>query len=123
MPIGTPVTAARSGVVAEVLDGFEDGNNGIENWVKVQHSDGTYAAYSHLHSIAVVVGETVQVGDVLGLSGNTGQTGGVPHLHFHVSTCSEPVDCGTLPITFRNTTANPSGLKAGETYEALAPLP
>jgi murein DD-endopeptidase MepM/ murein hydrolase activator NlpD len=64
------------------------------------------------------VGQAVQAGDLLGLSGNTGQTGGVPHLHFHVATCSEPVSCGTLPITFRNTRANPQGLQANQDYRA-----
>jgi hypothetical protein len=39
-------------------------------------------------------------------------SGGIPHLHFHVAPCSEPVSCGTLPVTFRNTDANPKGLKA-----------
>lgn len=118
MPIGAPVTAARAGVVAETLEGYVDGNNGTENWVKVRHADGTLAAYSHLHSVLVKVGDHVNAGDLLGLSGNTGQTGGVPHLHFHVAVCSEPVNCGTLPITFRNTAANPNGLLGGHSYLA-----
>jgi murein DD-endopeptidase MepM/ murein hydrolase activator NlpD len=118
MPIGSLVTAARAGVVSEVLDGYEDGNNTIENWVKVRHADGTIAAYSHLHSVLVYVGQEVRAGSPIGLSGNTGQTGGIPHLHFHVSPCSEPVRCGTLPITFSNTTPNPHGLLYNENYTA-----
>lgn len=119
MPIGSPVTAARAGVVAETLEGHLDGE-AIENWVKIRHEDETLAAYSHLHRVAVRVGEVVAVGDLLGLSGNTGQTGGVPHLHFHVSPCSEPVNCGTLPITFANTEPNLSGLRVKHSYLALA---
>jgi murein DD-endopeptidase MepM/ murein hydrolase activator NlpD len=122
MPIGAPVTAARAGVVAETLEGHADGD-AVENWVKVRHADGTIAAYSHLQSVAVAVGEGVEVGEVLGLSGNTGQTGGVPHLHFQVSGCSEPVNCGTLPVTFRNTAPNPRGLRAQQSYTALANSP
>lgn len=118
MPIGSPVTAARSGMVAETLEGFADGNPAGENWVKVRHADGTLAAYSHLQRVEVRVGQAVQAGDRLGLSGNTGQTGGVPHLHFHVAPCSEPTSCGTLPITFRNTQANPAGLQANAHYRA-----
>jgi len=49
-----------------------------------------------------------------------GQTGGVPHLHFQVSPCSEPVRCGILPVTFRNTTPNPDGLKFDQSYTAEA---
>lgn len=123
MPIGSLVTAARAGVVFEVLDGYEDGNNTIENWVKVRHADGTIAAYSHLHSILVYVGQEVRAGSPIGLSGNTGQTGGIPHLHFHVSPCSEPVRCGTLPVTFRNTAPNPNGLLYNENYTANAYAP
>ena len=118
MPIGAVVTAAREGVVAETLEGFEDGG-GIENWVKVRHADGTLAAYSHLHSVSVRVGDHVNAGDPLGLSGNTGRTGGIPHLHFHVSLCSEPVSCGTWPVTFRNTDANPDGLEGERGYATL----
>ncbi len=123
MPIGTLVTAARAGIVSEVLDGYQDGNNTTENWVKVRHADGTIAAYSHLHSILVRVGEEVRAGSPIGLSGNTGQTGGIPHLHFHVSACSEPVRCGTIPVTFRNTAPNPNGLQFNQEYTAYSYIP
>lgn len=123
MPIGSLVTAARAGVISEVLDGYEDGNNTIENWVKVRHADGTIAAYSHLHSVQVYVGQEVRAGSPIGLSGNTGQTGGIPHLHFQVSPCSEPVRCGTLPVTFRNTAPNPNGLLYNENYPSNAYTP
>lgn len=123
MPIGSLVTAARAGVVSEVLDGYQDGNNTTENWVKVRHADGTIAAYSHLHSLFVYVGQEVRVGLPIGLSGNTGQTGGIPHLHFHVSTCSEPVRCGTIPVTFRNTAPNVNGLVFKQEYTAYAYAP
>jgi murein DD-endopeptidase MepM/ murein hydrolase activator NlpD len=123
MPIGSPVTAARPGRVVATLSGFADGNQGIENWVKIQHADGTVAAYSHLHSVLVEIGTEVQAGDPIGLSGNSGQTGGVPHLHFHVSPCLEPSNCGTLAVTFRNTDANPNGLQADHVYAALSLTP
>ena len=122
MPIGTVVTAARAGAVVEILNGFTDGDP-IENWVKIRHTDGTIAAYSHLHSISVKIGDFVNAGDPIGLSGNTGKTGGVPHLHFQVSTCSEPVNCGTLPVTFNNTTANSTGLEGNIRYVAFPFLP
>jgi murein DD-endopeptidase MepM/ murein hydrolase activator NlpD len=111
------MTAARAGIVAETREGFLDGE-AFENLVKVQHADGTIGAYSHLHSVLVKTGDRVQAGQVLGLSGNTGQTGGVPHLHFHVSACSEPRQCGTLPVTFRNTDPNPRGLQGDLAYPA-----
>ena len=119
MPIGSPVTAAREGVVVQTLEGFPDGGPS-ENWVKIRHADGTLAAYSHLHSVLVKVGQSVRAGDLIALSGNSGQTGGVPHLHFHVTPCSEPVSCGTLPVTFRNADPNPGRLVDKQSYAALA---
>jgi murein DD-endopeptidase MepM/ murein hydrolase activator NlpD len=65
----------------------------------------------------VRIGDGVAAGDVLGLSGNTGRTGGTPHLHFHVTPCSEPVRCGTVPVTFRNAGA-PGALRGGAVYLA-----
>ncbi|HEY3897026.1 MAG TPA: M23 family metallopeptidase [Chthoniobacter sp.] len=123
MPIGTTVTAARAGVVVEIRMKFHDGQpgEGESNWVKIRHADGTIAAYSHLtaHGALVKIGDHVVAGQPIGLSGNTGNTGGLPHLHFHLCPCSEPVDCGTLPVTFRNTEPNPDGPQAKHTYPAL----
>jgi murein DD-endopeptidase MepM/ murein hydrolase activator NlpD len=122
MPIGTSVTAARDGVVFEVRTGYLDGDltPGHENFVKILHSDGQISAYSHLTTdgVLVKVGDVVRAGDPVGRSGNTGQTGGFRHLHFHVSTCSEPVDCGTVPVTFRNVGPNPTGLIVNQVYLA-----
>ena len=107
MPVGTTVTAAREGVVAEIRMKSRDGQSGEgeSNWVKIRHADNTIAAYSHLteHGALVRPGDRVEAGQPIGLSGNSGNTGGLPHLHFHLCPCSERVDCGTLPITFRNT--------------------
>jgi len=123
MPIGTTVTAARAGIVAEIRMKFHDGQpgEGESNWVKIRHADNTIAAYSHLtaNGALVKIGDHVIAGQPIGLSGNTGNTGGHPHLHFHLCPCSEPVDCGTLPVTFRNTDPNPQGLSAGRHYLAL----
>jgi murein DD-endopeptidase MepM/ murein hydrolase activator NlpD len=123
MPLGSVVTAARAGTVVEVRTGHVDGDtvSGHENFVKILHDDGVISAYSHLGTsgVLVAVGTPVAAGDTIGLSGNTGATGGVRHLHFHLTPCSEPVDCGTLPVTFRNTTANPTSLLVGHAYTAL----
>jgi murein DD-endopeptidase MepM/ murein hydrolase activator NlpD len=121
MAIGTPVTVAADGTVYEIRSGYLDGDltPGHENFVKVQHADGLISAYSHLSRVLVAAGDSVRAGEVVGLSGNTGNTGNFPHIHFHVTTCSEPADCGTQPATFRNTTPNPEGLQQGRVYAAL----
>lgn len=132
MPIGTPIHAARAGIVVAVRDSFTDGN-GVdleENFVFIRHADRTIGRYFHLtkDGARVDVGDTVAQGDLLAFSGNTGQTAG-PNLHFDVQQCGPnlPPDynalpCGqTVPITFRNTTVHSCGLETGERYLAQAP--
>ena len=99
-------------------------STGFDNYVVLQHDDGTTALYGHLthDGAAVNVGDLVQQGSLIGFSGNTGNTANKPHLHFSVQQC-DPVArgteaCPTLPVTFRNTDPNPNGLQAGRAYEA-----
>mgnify|MGYP000197477343 CR=1 FL=1 len=106
-----------------------DGNNIDlqENYVFIQHQDGSVARYFHLtHNGALVEeGDKVNTGDVIALSGNTGQSGG-PHLHFDVQQCGpnlpphyNQLPCGqTVPISFKNTRFHHCGLKSGESYIA-----
>lgn len=89
--IGTPVLAARDGLVMQVEFAFERaGLNqekyaGRANFVRVLHDDGAMTLYAHLDSggAMVRVGQRVRAGQQIGRSGNTGFTTG-PHLHFAV---------------------------------------
>ena len=91
VPEGTPVLAARGGVVMHVEDDFEGAGldrekfGGRANHVRVLHSDGSMAVYAHLQPETVKVrqGQRVSVGQRLGASGNTGFSTG-PHLHFAI---------------------------------------
>lgn len=89
--VGTPIYAAREGIVV----GAEGSNNlggaspeyrQYANYVIIEHSDGTMGNYYHLKQggTAVAIGQKVLKGDLIGYSGNTGYTSG-PHLHFSVS--------------------------------------
>ena len=130
MPIGTSIKAARSGVVVAARDSFVDGN-GLdlhENFVFIKHQDGTIGRYFHLthEGVGVLVGDSVRIGDHVGLSGNTGQSE-LPHLHFDVQRCGPnlPPDynelpCGqTVPVTFSNTSHHDCGLLPRRSYESL----
>ena len=58
------------------------GPNGIYgNMVVLDHGLGLMSLYAHLSDIGVKVGQTVQKGEALGRSGQTGLAGG-DHLHF-----------------------------------------
>lgn len=87
--VGEPVYAARGGLVIKVIDWFtkQGGRELINaaNKIMVLHDDGTIASYVHLdyHGSFVKEGDTVSMGDKIGLSGLTGFTRG-PHLHFVV---------------------------------------
>jgi murein DD-endopeptidase MepM/ murein hydrolase activator NlpD len=106
MPEGTPVLAARSGVVVFVKDGFE--RSGLDpalqqqaNTVVVLHEDESFASYGHLlPGIEVRVGQRVERGEQLGRSGATGYAAG-PHLHFQVGMALERYDDRfTMPVRF-----------------------
>jgi murein DD-endopeptidase MepM/ murein hydrolase activator NlpD len=126
MSIGTIVTAARAGTVGWANDGCPDGNVNCTNLITIIHEDGTVAVYSHLTIGGVLVksGDLVEAGDTIAKSGNTGNTGGLPHLHFSVHPCnqlpglSDAGDCFSLPVNFKNTDPNPAGLIAARFYQA-----
>ena len=90
MDEGTPVIAAASGEVINVIDGYYDRNteciNYDANMVSVRHSSGHVVKYVHLKtdSTAVSVGDYVIAGDLLGLVGSSGCSDG-PHLHFEIT--------------------------------------
>jgi murein DD-endopeptidase MepM/ murein hydrolase activator NlpD len=86
MPEGTPIIAARGGVVVKTENRQSGrGNNPSGNYVRILHDDGTMGVYLHLMkgSVQVQEGRRVQVGSLLARSGNTGNSTG-PHLHFVV---------------------------------------
>jgi peptidoglycan DL-endopeptidase CwlO len=78
VPTGTPIRAAASGRVA--IAGWV---GGYGNYTCIQHSASLSSCYGHQSSIQVSVGQSVTQGQVIGLSGSTGNSTG-PHLHFEV---------------------------------------
>jgi len=116
--IGTPLYAASDGIVR----GF--GNTDVSckgasygKWILVDHAFNMSTLYAHLSLVSVTEGQKVQVGDLIGYSGNTGYTTG-PHLHFSLfaqkgvtitSLQSKVRGCGryTLPVASFTSYLNP----------------
>lgn len=126
MPEGTPVCAARGGVVAKVRVTSDRGGDNLKydrfnNFIMIRHDDGTLGHYCHLQKNGATVkpGQRVEAGEVIGRSGNTGFSSG-PHLHFAVVKPRNGLERESLPVQFR--TSNPGGetLVIGETYGAPA---
>lgn len=76
IPEGTRVYAAAAGRV--ITAGWEGGFGFL---VVLDHGDGYTTYYGHLSQPLVAVGQFVEMGQTIALSGNTGLSTG-PHLHF-----------------------------------------
>lgn len=122
MPEGTPVLAARSGVVVDVQDGFHRGGMRPElleraNLVAIAHADGTLASYGHLRAgIEVAEGDTVGRGQLIGFSGSTGFSA-QPHLHFHVGLRLMGGENRTILVTMRGRDGAGLEMVEGAWYE------
>jgi murein DD-endopeptidase MepM/ murein hydrolase activator NlpD len=88
-PTGTVVRAVLPGAI--VATGWNDGNG---FYVAQSLPDGRFWSYIHLSQIDVTVGQSVDEGTRVALSGNTGKNSLGPHLHCSLST-SESVFLGT----------------------------
>lgn len=86
--IGTPIVAAGSGVVEEIL--YKGGNG---RYIRIRHANGYQTAYSHMSAFArgLEPGSKVRQGQVIGFLGSTGYATG-PHLHFEILVNNRFVD-------------------------------
>ncbi len=100
MPMGTPILAARAGNVASVVDIYEGrGSDKPNNEIFVDHGDGTMARYAHSqkNGSRVKIGDSIERGQLIALSGDVGRSLG-PHLHFEVVDQSK----FSVPTSFRD---------------------
>jgi len=77
-PMGTPVLAAKSGTVT-----WASWNGDYGNCIIISHGNGNSTLYGHLSGYNVSTDQQVTQGQVIGYSGNTGNSTG-PHLHFGI---------------------------------------
>jgi hypothetical protein len=77
MNVGTELRSLQDGVVEKVLHL----KNNIGDGVLIKFEDGTTGIYGHMSKVSVTEGQQINAGDLIGLSGNSGNSTG-PHLHF-----------------------------------------
>ena len=77
VPTGTPIRAALGGTVT--VSKYNAGGYGY--YVMIDHGNGLATLYGHCSKLLAKVGQTVEAGDIIALSGSTGRSTG-PHLHF-----------------------------------------
>lgn len=108
MPEGTPIYAARGGVIMDVTNDFFRGGRNRDkyldraNVIRILHDDGTIGIYAHLklESARFPPGKRVGIGQMIAESGNTGFTSG-PHLHFVVQK-NQGMRMVSVPFEFQN---------------------
>ena len=75
----SPIYASKSGTV--IVSQY---SSSYGNYVVISHGSGNTTLYAHMSSRKVEVGQYVNQGDVIGITGSTGNSTG-PHLHFEVT--------------------------------------
>lgn len=85
-PMGTPIHAARSGIVSRAgwMDGYGES-------VDIQDGGGIMTRYAHASKLLVHAGEHIHAGETIAKVGMTGDATG-PHLHFEVRVNGRPVN-------------------------------
>ena len=87
----TPVKATADGTVI-----FAEWTTQTGYIIIIDHGNGLISAYKHNTSVTKAQGELVKSGEVIAISGNTGELTTGPHLHFELWSNGYPID----PTTF-----------------------
>jgi murein DD-endopeptidase MepM/ murein hydrolase activator NlpD len=86
-PAGTAVRATADGTVKLAAE-----QNGYGREVILDHGNNLETCYAHLSGFAVMAGETVVRGQVIGYVGTSGRTVGGANLHYEVRIHNTPVN-------------------------------
>ena len=83
---GTPIVATATGIVE-----FAGWDKNFGNLAIIDHGNGYKTYYGHNEKNLISIGQKVFKGDVIALSGNTGNSS-APHLHYEIEKNGVPVD-------------------------------
>ena len=96
---GTPIYATAAGTIQRAASNG-GWNFGMGNYITILHSNGVVTYYGHLMALLVKPGDSVNVGDRIGLMGRTGQATGC-HVHFQVMGAKNPLARYTVGTTLQ----------------------
>jgi len=101
---GRPIIAPADGIVT-----LTETMGGYGKTIQIDHGSGVSTRYGHLSGFAVMPGQHVQRGEIIGFVGESGRSTG-PHLHYEVRINDTPVN----PYKYlRMTVAHSGGFAAG----------
>ena len=83
----TPIYATANGTVSTT----EFSDEGYGTKLVIDHADGYQTTFAHMDDIVVKEGEMVKKGELIGYTGNSGQSLG-PHLHYEIQKDGKYVD-------------------------------
>ena len=83
----TPIKAVYDGIVL-----FAEWTLNYGYTIVIFHKNELISAYKHNQSVKVETGDFVQTGEVIALSGNTGEFTSGPHLHFELWDLQGPIN-------------------------------
>ena len=126
---GTPVHAARGGLVVKMEEShsrgcWRAGCGAYANYIVILHDDWTTGEYYHLqqHGALVTLGERVESGEMIGLSGDTGNSA-LPHLHFGVYRAAPWGKFHSVPVQFSSVDGIVRIPRRGGRYQAISIAP
>ena len=126
---GTPVHAARGGSVVKMEEShsrgcWRAGCGEYANYIVILHDDWTTGEYYHLqqNGALVTLGERVETGAMIGLSGDTGNSA-LPHLHFGVYRAAPWGKFHSVPVQFNSVDGIVRIPRRGGRYQAVSTTP
>lgn len=127
LPTGSPIVAARTGIVAlavehNTIGGPTESYGKYANKILILHEDGSIASYVHLKQGGSLVraGDKVEAGQLIGYSGNTGFSQG-PHLHFDIVLPTFQPLAKTIPFKMLDVDGQAIEPVAGQYYYSYHP--
>ena len=92
---GVDIVGSKNAPIKSIMNGaviFSGWNTETGNTIILQHSNGFLSVYKHNSALFKEIGDFVDLGEAIGVIGNTGTLTDGPHLHFELWYRGVPLD-------------------------------